>query len=127
MKIANVIILFTIVTTGCQPNAVKRPLVSRPVFTHNEREQLGLVAPNQLDSLSTDEKRAIEAASNALEGSSITTKIMGFKVTKTASGWEVYVQYIGGYYKGEPIPATGSFNLVQLDRTWHVIRILDGA
>src|SRR5438105_1579143 len=53
--------------------------------------------------------------------------IMGFRATRTARGWSVYVQFVGLWEQGKPMGAPGSFCVVNIDGDWNVTQITGGA
>lgn len=90
------------------------------------------ISPERVAAWSPQEAKAVLVAWAAVERSSkhagaARPDIMEFRVKGVPSGWEVYVQFVGGYDEGKPLPMPGNFCVVQIGPDWKVIRIVGGA
>jgi len=90
------------------------------------------ISPTQARNLSPQEAKAILVAVGAIELQAKTEgaarpDTVDFKARPSPNGWEVYVQFGGGYADGKPVPMPGNFVTVEIDSNWNVTRIVGGA
>ena len=85
------------------------------------------LTPEQVKKWSPQEAKAVLIAWAAIQQATKQPDIMEFRVKPIPTGWEVYVQYVGGHVDGKPITMPGGFAVVNIDSDWKVTRIVGGA
>lgn len=90
------------------------------------------LSPDEVKEWSPQEAKAVLVAWAAVmreskQAGGPVPDIMKFVVKPVPTGWEVHVQYVGGYVDGKPIPMSGNFAVVEIDPNWKIIRIVGGA
>jgi hypothetical protein len=90
------------------------------------------LSPDEVKEWSPQEAKAVLVAWAAVmreskQAGGHAPDIMKFVVKPVPTGWEVFVQYVGVYVDGKPMPAPSYFAVVEIDPNWRVIRIVGGA
>lgn len=103
-----------------------KPTQLTPVSQPAER-----VYPDQMGSLSAEERRAISLATAALRQRNALRaddEHLAFHVARSDTGWEVYVYpFSRDVPSSRPLFTLGNFVVVAISRSWKVVRITGGA